>query len=73
MAKTGPGGAKDTRIKNTLPRRMYKERGQLQRREHLGILEKRKDYQRRSKDFKQKIKQTYNSKLESSNLMNNTS
>jgi len=54
MAKTGPGGAKDSRIKNTLPRRMYKERGQLKRREHLGILEKKKDYQRRSKDFKQK-------------------
>ena len=44
-------GAKTTQIKNTLPRRMYKERGQLQRREHLGILEKRKDYKRRSKDI----------------------
>lgn len=49
-------GSKTTQIKNTLPRRMYKERGQLQRREHLGILEKKKDYKRRSKDFKNKDK-----------------
>ena len=49
-------GAKNTLIKNALPRRMYKERGQLARREHLGILEKKKDYKRRSKDFKNKDK-----------------
>ena len=49
-------GAKTTKIKNTLPRRMYKERGQLGHREHLGILEKRKDYKRRSTDFKNKDK-----------------
>ena len=47
-------GNKSTKIKNTLPKRMYKERGQLQRREHLGMLEKRKDYQKRSNNFKQK-------------------
>lgn len=47
-------GNKSTKIKNTLPKRMYKERGQLQRREHLGLLEKRKDYKRRSNDFKNK-------------------
>ena len=49
-------GAKNTQIKNVLPRRMYKERGQLAKREHLGILEKKKDYKRRSKDFKNKDK-----------------
>ena len=52
----GKGGAKTTQIKNLLPRRMYKERGQLAKREHLGILEKKKDYKRRSKDFKNKDK-----------------
>ena len=52
----GKGGAKSTKIKNTLPRRMYKERGQLSHREHLGLLEKRKDYKRRSTDFKNKDK-----------------
>ena len=53
MAK---GSSKTTELKNTLPRRMYKERGQLQKREHLGILEKKKDYKRRSTDFKNKDK-----------------
>lgn len=46
---------KTTRVKNLLPRRMYKERGQLQDRKHLGLLlEKHKDYKRRSTNFKQK-------------------
>ena len=46
---------KTTKVKNLLPRRMYKERGQLQDRKHLGlILEKHKDYKRRSVNFKQK-------------------
>ena len=49
-------GNKTTQIRNVLPRRMYKERGQLSHREHLGILEKRKDYKRRSDNFKQKDK-----------------
>ena len=48
---------KTTKVKNLLPRRMYKERGQLQDRKHLGlILEKHKDYKRRSVNFKQKDK-----------------
>lgn len=47
-------GNKSTMIRNVLPRRMYKERGQLGHREHLGILEKKKDYKRRSDNFKQK-------------------
>jgi len=33
---------------------MYKERGQLRAREHLGILEKKKDWSRRAKDFRNK-------------------
>jgi hypothetical protein len=46
---------KTTKIKNLLPRRMYKERGQPQDRKKLGILlEKKKDYKRRSLNFKQK-------------------
>ena len=47
-------GAKPTKTRNVLPRKMYKERGQLSHRKHLGILEKRKDYKRRSNDFKHK-------------------
>lgn len=48
---------KTTKIKNLLPRRMYKERGQPQDRKKLGILlEKKKDYKRRSLNFKQKDK-----------------
>ena len=37
-------------IKNSAKR----ERGQLRKRKHLGILEKKKDYRERSKDFKAK-------------------
>lgn len=45
---------KTTKMKNYIPRKMYRERGQLQRRKHLGILEKKQDYQARSRDYKQK-------------------
>lgn len=40
--------------RNAMPRRMYRERRQLKNREHLGILEKKRDYKRRAKDFHQK-------------------
>ena len=45
---------KTTKMKNYIPRRTYRERGQLHRRQHLGILEKKKDYRVRARDFKQK-------------------
>lgn len=55
MVKAGDMANKTTRVKNLLPRRMYKERGQLSDRKHLGILlEKKKDYKRRSTNYKQK-------------------
>ena len=52
MTKTG---AKSTHIRNVLPRRMYKERGQLSGRMNRGkLLEKKKDYKKRTVDFKEK-------------------
>lgn len=45
---------KTNAMKNYIPKRTYRERGQLGRRAHLGILEKKKDYLVRSKDFHQK-------------------
>ena len=48
------GATKTTTMKNYIPRRTYRERGQLQRKKHLGILEKKKDYTRRAGDFKNK-------------------
>ena len=42
--------------KNLLPKRKYRERRQLTRRSHLGILEKKQDYRRRVDDFHKKEK-----------------
>ena len=49
-------GAKTTHIRNLIPRRQYKERGQLSSRvDQRGLLlEKKKDYKKRTLDFKQK-------------------
>ena len=41
-------------LKNAIPKRKYRERSQLQKRKHLGLLEKHKDYKLRAKDFHNK-------------------
>jgi U3 small nucleolar RNA-associated protein 11 len=48
------GATKTTKMKNYVPRRTYRERGQLERRQHLGILEKNKDFKVRATDYKNK-------------------
>ena len=43
-------------LRNAVQRRNHKERGQLASRERLGLLEKKKDYVLRAKDFHSKEK-----------------
>lgn len=43
-----------TTFKNARPQRKYRERGQLLRREHLGNLQKHKDYKLRAVNYQRK-------------------
>ena len=41
-------------FKNSIPKRKYRERGQLKKREGLGFLEKKQDYKIRAINYHQK-------------------
>ena len=49
-------------IKKYIPRRKYRERGQIERRKRLGFLEKKQDYKIRAEDYHEKEKKYKNLK-----------
>ena len=58
-----------TSWKNVVNQRKYRERGQLQQRQHLGFLEKKKDYKLRAANFHKK-RDTINKLLQKKELKN---
>jgi len=49
-----------TSIDKAIPKRKYRERGQLASRKHKGLLEKHKDYKLRAEDYHRKEKKIHN-------------